>query len=227
MLTSTIKDVAERPRRRTWLIFSLRTLLVIIALFSAWLAYHVNRVSRQEAAVAAIAQLGGRVRYDWEPTLLDATARMRQVVDATRSGQPSPMFIDAPRVPQMLRNLFGDRFFQAVVEIDVRGNVWTSGRLNLNDAVIEHVVSCKSLERLSLVNTDVSDVDLQAIGRLKQLRFLILRDSHITDASLMHLNSLHQLELLNLVNTEVTKEGAARLREQLPHCTIQLEDANK
>jgi hypothetical protein len=43
----------------------------------------------------------------------------------------------------------------------------------------------------------------------------------------VHLHSLHHLELLNLVGTEVTKEGASRLREQLPECRIQLEDADK
>ena len=49
--------------------FGLRTLLCVIAILSVWLANHVDRANRQKVAVPAIVDVGGRVRYDWEPSL--------------------------------------------------------------------------------------------------------------------------------------------------------------
>lgn len=58
----------------------------------------------------------------------------------------------------------------------------------------------------------VSDADLKAIGKLRQLHHLGLIDIQITDAQLEHLRGLTQLQGLSLSSTKVTDAGLQNLR---------------
>ena len=52
-----------------WLQYSLRTLLVVVTLFAvlcSWLAVEIQRIQRQQKAVAAILKMGGQVEYDYQ-----------------------------------------------------------------------------------------------------------------------------------------------------------------
>ena len=62
----------ERPSvtmagmKSRWFRFSLRTLLLLIAVLCVWLGIQVNAARRQREAVAAIQSAGGSVVYDYE-----------------------------------------------------------------------------------------------------------------------------------------------------------------
>ena len=54
--------VAKQPSKpRSWLRFSLRTLLLLTALIASWLGVQYNKAQKQRAAVAAIQRAGGSV----------------------------------------------------------------------------------------------------------------------------------------------------------------------
>jgi hypothetical protein len=58
-----------KPKRRRWLQFSLRTLLVLtllFALFMGWVASKLNTLRRQQRAAEAIMALGGSVQYRYQ-----------------------------------------------------------------------------------------------------------------------------------------------------------------
>src|SRR5947209_5675764 len=68
MLQDEPTSPAAGPRRRS-LQFSLRTLLILVAVLSAlsgWVGLQIRRAERQRAIVASIQKAGGSVRYDFE-----------------------------------------------------------------------------------------------------------------------------------------------------------------
>ena len=74
-----MKSATLHPKRRRWLRFSLRTLLLLTAVIAAWLGVQVNKAQKQRAAVAAIQEAGGKVHYDWENAELDEISERRTV----------------------------------------------------------------------------------------------------------------------------------------------------
>ena len=173
--------------------------------------------------MAVIVERGGRVRYDWQPSMMDVASRMKKSIAVTQAGGRSPIFRDEPGGPKWLRRLVGDDYFQHVVEVDLRGNPWTTGQLEISHQEMKQIGSLRQLERLVLVNTTISDTSLEPVTKLTKIRTLIISDSLITDAGLQHLHHLANLEQLQLSNTAVTADGVAKLRQQLPNCVIRLE----
>ena len=57
---------APPKRRRRWFRFSLRSLLIFVAVAGVWLGQKANRAQKQSRAVEAIAKWGGTVNFDYE-----------------------------------------------------------------------------------------------------------------------------------------------------------------
>lgn len=212
----------ESSRRRPRLLrFSVRTLLVLLTfLCYGQLAVQAKRARDQKHVVAAILDIGGSVRYDWQPSVYDLHDRRVQIELAAQAGRPKPTFIDEPCGPAWLRNLIGDEFFQHVAEVQLIGtNVYT-GRVPISEEALTHITSVRELEGLILTTTDTSDADLEQIGKLRSLQYLLILNGPITDAGLVHLRSLHNLVELQVRETEVTQEGVENLRKYLPNCRI-------
>ena len=55
------RQVALPAKRRRWLRFSLRGLLLLTAIVACWLGVQVNKAREQQAAIAAIDEAGGTV----------------------------------------------------------------------------------------------------------------------------------------------------------------------
>jgi hypothetical protein len=220
MATTQHKSDQERSRRpRLWR-FSLRTLLILLTLLCVWLGFQVHRVRHQKKVVAAVLGLGGRIRYDGQPSDFEEDERRVQEEMAAKMGRPRPTFVDEPIGPPWLRKLIGDEYFQQIAEIVLVGtNVYTD-RVEIRDEMLDYITSVRNLEGLTLVTTDLSDGDLARIGNLAELRNLSIRNAPITDAGLEHLRSLHNLWHLSVMETDVTEEGVRSLQEYLPNCTI-------
>src|SRR5262249_15279241 len=60
------------------------------------------------------------------------------------------------------------------------------------------------VERLSLVETDITDVGLANVGRLRELTRLSLACTRTTNSGLLRLKALSKLEFLDLTNTQVS-----------------------
>ena len=75
----------------------------------------------------------------------------------------------------------------------------------------------EQLQRLSLVDTPITDVGLKQLAGLKQLQFLNLQYTKITDTGLKDMADLKQLQLLS-VPDQITSGGLKELRKSLPKC---------
>jgi hypothetical protein len=102
----------------------------------------------------------------------------------------------------------------------------------LTDEELPALADCRCLRCVYLPHHDsvagpwpifvVTDAGLEPLGQLRALEYLSLPDHPgISDAGLPHLAQLKRLRFLNLRGTSVTPAGIAKLRQQLPHATIE------
>jgi hypothetical protein len=217
--------MADRVPRRQ-LQFSLRTLLGITLLFSAfmsWFAVAMRQAHIQRDARVALQRLAG-AHYYWDYQFDRSGHQI--------SGASAPS-------PAWLRALLGEDFFHNVVWTFLFG---VDGRItddelahlkgfsrlrlldikaaNITDAGLVHLQQLDGLEDLTLESVPVTDAGLLHIGRITSLTYLNLYDTPITDAGLKHLTGLHNLKTLCVQKTNVTAQGAASLQEALPDLQI-------
>jgi hypothetical protein len=180
-----------RPRR--WLRFRLRTFLLVHTALCIWLGVKANQARRQKEAVEALLELGATVRYahqrdDTNPTEFDSSKDLG--------------------VPDWLRRLAGDDFFQTVALIQLPETV--------TDQDLVHLAALAHLERLifsqeSYQEIAITDAGLDHLPRPDRLVSLAAANTRIGDAFLKRLAGATALETLHLSGTRVTDEGLRSL----------------
>ena len=139
--------------------------------------------------------------------------------------------------PHAVWNWFGRLASQSAVHVvSVDPALFHSGSADepprLADAEVAALADCRHLRCVYLPHHDspagpwpiviITDAGLEQLGRIKSLEYLSLPDHPgITDAGLPRLAHLKRLKFLNLRGTSATPAGVAKLRQQLPHATIQ------
>jgi len=226
-MDASTPNAAQPKSRRSWYQYTLRTLLIVVTAAGCglgWLGWKVREARQQQAAVAAILKLGGRVSYDYQ-------------FDAAGSFLSS----GAPPGPEWLHALLGDDFFRSVYQIDflslLRDSTLTDANLerlkglsqlkelflsstHVTDAGLEHLKGLTNLEVLALGSTRVTDAGLQYLTQLTKLEALDLNCTQVSDAGLERLKGLTRLKELSLQATKVTPAGVAELQKALPNCHI-------
>lgn len=181
-----------KPKRR-WFQYSLRTLFLLVTIFAIWLGFTVHRVNRQRDAVAAIREMGGWIRYDFQIS----------------SGKFDPKAQSS--IPNWLLRFVGYDFFHDVVEVNLVYNDDGPQRLN-NPNVIYVPLKCLGglprLKALFLYDAQATDQGLAHVGRLKHLEKLYMWDaSEVSDIGVQHLRNLSHLKDLHINNSNITDEA--------------------
>ncbi|MEM9659533.1 MAG: hypothetical protein AAF961_14330, partial [Planctomycetota bacterium] len=96
-----------------------------------------------------------------------------------------------------------------------------SGR-ELSEADLQAIGRLKNLQKLYLQKSSVSDDDLQHLLELKRLEYLNLYGAKLTDAALPHIEKLPALKRLYLFETEVSYENAMRLEQTISGLVVNL-----
>lgn len=94
-------DLGSAARKRRFLQFRLRTLIVGTGVIAIWLGWYVNSATRQREAVRPDLARGGTIEYDYQ---YDAVRGWR-----VPTGKPSR--------PVWLQRLLGDDYFHDVVTV--------------------------------------------------------------------------------------------------------------
>ena len=188
-----LQDRADEASR--WYQFSLKTLLVVMLIFSVtvgWIGSRMrkarenrDRVAAVDETVVAIRKLGGNVTSEYD--------------------QPPPQTwlerqFDDPSVGKghVTGVQLGYRSVSDYIAAQYRwcGCGVNNRPLRVYDAGLEHVKGLTKLERLGLIGT------------------------RVTDTGLEHLKGLNNLRDLDLRHTKVTDEGVKKLQQALPKCKI-------
>ena len=203
--------------------FSLRGFLAVITVFALWLGWNVDRAAKQHAAIEAVEKLGGGTSYVWE----------------TRPEDGYPGNWRRP-VPAWLCEMLGDDLFANV------GLVWFGAEADDADLRwIANFDAC-SIRFLSLNSLELSDVALNALPYMPNLKTLRVCGGGITDGGLKNLSKcpnvidlhlqyvpqvtdegtkcikqLTHLTSLVIEHSRITESGVAELRTALPECQVQ------
>ena len=152
---------APKPRRR-WLRCSLITLLVLVAsagIGMSWIAHRLQLSMRQQEAMEAILEAGGRVKCDFE-------------ID--QSGNPLPQA--PPPRPAWQRYWIGDDLGTNVVEAEVQA-----------DTVLERIKDLPQLRQLRLSSKGITDAGLGHLEQVPQLETLHLERTQVTEQGVRQL----------------------------------------
>lgn len=188
--------------KRRWLKFSLRTMLIAIALFAVWLGPQVNRVREQRRAVERILGLGGSIFYGYQ-------------TDDSGGYLSRPQRYQAqPHGPEWLSGWIGPDYFNSVVAVSL-------GTTEVSDDDLAYLRGLPELRSLSLEKTHVSSEGLAHLKGLRHLRRLFLGSTDIEDEGLQHISHLTELEILQL-NERITDAGLRQVESfrKLKHLTL-------
>ena len=190
---------ADKPKRR-WLRFSLRSLMLLMALIAVLFGWAIHKAREQGIAVAALKEMGCVVQYN----------------DGQRS----------PTVLEWLRKLLGEGEFRSVTDLyGERSQITDAGLESLRgltllhelylaetqvtDAGLVHLQGLSQLRHLELDRTHVTDAGLVNLKGLTQLELLYLTGTQVTDDGMAHLQGFTRLEYLALGETEMTDAGCS------------------
>ena len=229
---------SSSTRKRRWLQFSLRTMLIVTALISAWLAFYYIPAQRADRAAKALQEKGISVSYHF------------QHVPGT---QPFSYSFRVPQPgPEFLRKLFGDGLFQQAESINRDHAVLQADDLSplemiptirhisfyacqIGDDHLKHLAGMRLLELLNVSEGQITDQGLSNLAHLTELRTLALSHNQIhgdglkhlaglanltslflyynliSDDALANLESLTNLEMLGLASPNITDEGLKHL----------------
>jgi RNA polymerase sigma factor (sigma-70 family) len=95
------------------------------------------------------------------------------------------------------------------------------GSSSITNVGLEYFRNLKSLRVLDLGNTRVTNEGLKHLAELDGLFALALVQTRVTDAGLEHLKGLKGLQHLLLQGTQVSDAGVNELRKALPQCKVQ------
>jgi hypothetical protein len=195
-------ETVRTKRKRRWLQFSLRSLLVftlLCAFASAWLTNKVAQKRAEREAAEAFARLGSLVTYDY---------------------QRGPFEPAGPSGPQWLLNLLGEDLFQSSIEgahfagPDKDGNSWVGGGGDVTNDDLLHLNDLPNLKGLTLFWTrKITDTTAERLGRLRQLKSLSIWGTQIDDAGFAHVKGLIRLEHLSIGANHITDAGLANIRD--------------
>ena len=158
--------------------------------------------SKEDAAVAAIENMGGEVGF--EGKLLS---------------KPVSVHLSGRRVTDTgLVHLKGLTSLQTLNLARMNMNDADAGLMT--DAGLVHLKGLTSLRHLDLSGARMTDTGLVHLKGMTSLSSLNLSGTKVTDAGLIHLKSMTNLTNLILPRTKVTTAGVKDLQSALPKCRI-------
>lgn len=210
------RNTLRRPRLQ----YGLRSMLVVMSITCAVLGWYVERIRRQQRAVAALISAGAKIYYydevdeprsvaEWVEYLTPARISTALGIDFFRRVDrvDCGYYSDFPRDPSWLRDLSGLRGLDSHYALD-------------DD--LETIGALSDLTELKLWESVISDAGLVHLAGLRKLECLELgyhQDrisslSHlpITDDGLACLAGLRRLKYLNLSGSSIRGEGLRHLK---------------
>lgn len=168
------------PRKRRWLQFSLRTLLILVLLASigmSWFAVRMRQAKRQREAVETIRAVRGTVWYGNDPKSLVPVWGTVWYVDDPKI--VVPVWMTSTRTPSKevpgpawLRRWIGDDYFRYVVQVDL--NYIPGKQLDNRDleSLVPHLANLPALETVCLDSPFIDDAGLAHLEEITSLKNL-------------------------------------------------------
>ena len=203
---------SERPstpqRKRRWLQFSLRAVLVLFvlaAIFFSWVHTEIGRARTQRLAVEAILEGGGSVSYIGT----DYTSSINNGTKSDRLIPRSTWWTEILGEDLRLRARF-----ISIGEVENSGlgaKATTRRRETLGDHNLQFVSDLRGVETLDAMGRTVTDEGLLQLRELPDLKSFYLRHAALTRRGMTVLRRMPKLEFLQMQFCPVTDEVFAEI----------------
>lgn len=202
-------DLCRRPRRRQ---YSVRTLLIAVFVLSlpfSWFAVQQNKARQQKAAIAAVKERGGKIRYDYEFEYFERLLSQPPTSGLSRPVRPWPRW---------LYGFLGDDVLHSVSEVSLSPGYPEAWQNNwsFSDRDLDLLDEFTKLRAVNLSFQPFTDAGLRKLASFRNLRRIDLAGTRVTDEGLQLLAGLRELRWLDVGNTKVTIPGIARLGNKVP-----------
>jgi hypothetical protein len=206
-------QLATADRKRRWLRFGLRTLLMLVTILCVLLGWFMHGVQKQRKAAARLEKHGAI--FDYFPAFAmqpwsnycpgPMRARLNALLPSNDWKRLTGVDIGSPD--------FRDEDLEILRDLPYLDDLRLTNT-SLTDAGLSRLASieAENLRLLDLSHTEITDAGLAELSHLKGLGWLFLGGNGITDAGLKHVAKLADLEYLSLDDTRVTDAGIAHLR---------------
>ena len=181
--------------QRRWLRFSLRGLLVIIAITAVWLGYVMKSMRDRREAIRAIDDVGGTYAYN----ILGPKWFQKWVKD-------EKCLYDPIRISLGPGN-HGYKDDRPVTDQDL-------------ERMVDHFKAFGRFTILRLTDSKITDDGMRHVGKMHGITTLSLWGTAVTDGGLEFLAELTTLEQLEISSDQTTADGIAKLQKALPNCKI-------
>lgn len=231
---------SDAHQKRRWWQFRLLTLhffVTVCAVALGWFNYELRKLRRIEAAVDAVANLGGTVAYcqpgvpnrcrqdgNWFAGVLGFDTREVTYVGLARSQTADEALSHLTefhelRVLLLDESSVTDNGMSHLAGLTNLQNL-TFDNTQIGDDGVQHLSGMKLMSRLSLGCTQVGDNGMKHLRAMTQLKELTIDNSQVSDVGLTNLARLSRLQSLDLGGGRMTREGVAELQKALPDCEI-------
>ena len=177
-------------KKRRWMQFSLRSMLILTALISAWLAFYYVPAKQADRAAKALEEKGIIVHYDY------------QHVPGTRPFTYS--FLVPQPGPAFLRKLLGDGLFQHAESI-------RRDRTALKADDLSPLETIPTIRSVYFYACQIGDEHLKHLAGMRLLELLSVGEGQITDQGLSNLANLTELRTLDLSHNQIHGDGLKHL----------------
>jgi hypothetical protein len=195
-------------RKRRWFQFSLRTLLVVMAILAvgcAWVAGKIEQSRREREATRHFLALGAVILQDQQPMLSRLWPFGEQMVTTGVLVGNKEYYLT-----------FGTARFAESMEARIR---------QPTDSDLRRLKDLPGLETLRVTSQFVTDNGIAELVSIKSLRRLEICAPLVSNSAVVQIAQMVDLADLNLVGTAMTPSGIGNLRQLLPRCHVSIREA--
>jgi hypothetical protein len=198
-------------KRRRWLQFSLRTLLIAVLILSlplSWFAGKMQRARRQARTVQAIRREGS-VSYEWEAHHRERPWMCRLFGDDLVSPIIVVCLFDSAATDATLAQI---EEFTALRELQICNGT-------VSDDGLKHLGCLASLTHLTIVNSPITNQGMTHLAHLTSLEHVNIHETHVTPEGWEHIR--HLPNLTSLFATEgASAEQIRRFESAVPNRNV-------
>jgi hypothetical protein len=194
----------NKPRRRRWIRYGLRTVLILLTIVCLWLGWFMTQVQKQRRAVAVLEKYSAAITYSafyqYSPWSAILPRRLIQWLNGALSGNDILQRVTGVTIE---RDTLDEQDLAVLTDLPYLRYLSLSGPA-VTDASVHHVENLTQLKCFKLIGTNVSDAGLQFVSKLENVESLILTETPFTEAGIKHLRNLKNIDELYLDDTRVT-----------------------
>jgi len=206
---------ASSPPRRRWIAFSIRGVLAFILVLALWLGWLVHQARQRREAVAAVKQFGGWVHYDYEFAPGPVVVPEGNNLWMTSWGKLTPG--RTPWASPWLRRSLGDEYFTKIAHVSLfvdiqKGQASAAPYGKTAEDVLAKLATQSSVRTLQIGGRHATDQGMESVGQMTGLEELIIFPAReITDDGVAHLGKLRNLRIILLSQAKLTDAGLRTL----------------